>query len=202
MLFENKKGETDKWSLVAMVAIVAVVGMVVMFNGGIKELTGAVPAKVYDVSHGAVVGEAEGTAGICKYVGQDKLICPGMPDANTQLCLETASTVCGADSACVLEVTQECMDSFGSLDVSSAAAGKQADGTCGVAEAWKNTWGNGRISGSREIVFKEKYVNGYSSFIWVEQYYFTGGPHAAVHIWHQNDRMQEPNKMISIELCK
>lgn len=137
MFFENKKGETEKWSLVAMVAIVAVVGMVIMFNGGTKELTGAVPVKVYDVSQSKVIGEVDAAAGVCKYIGQDKLICPGAPNSNVQLCLGTANAACLDDAECILTTTQECVNTFGSLDISSAAAGLQSDGTCRILEVLK-----------------------------------------------------------------
>ncbi|MFC1685639.1 hypothetical protein ACFLZZ_01295 [Nanoarchaeota archaeon] len=134
MLFKNKKGETDKWS-VTIVAIVAIVGLVVMFNGG---LTGNVPAKVYDVSQGNVVGETEGVAGICKYVGQGKIACPGVPRVNAQVCIELASEAFVGDTDGILYMTQACIDELGPIDVSTAEAGLQADGTCGMAQIWSN----------------------------------------------------------------
>jgi len=124
MFFKNKKAEQTAWALVALVAVVAVVGLVNMSSGG---LTGNVPVKVFDISQSAVVGEIDVAAGNCKYLATGNLICPGTPAANTELCLESASTACGEDSTCILDTTQECVNAFGSLDISNVLDGSSCD---------------------------------------------------------------------------
>lgn len=105
----------------------------------------AAPSKVFDISTGAEVGTIYET-GPCKYVGQDKLVCPGTPAQDTKLCLETVIkpinlggnviTWCSGDQACILEATQECLGLLGDVTVPLREGGTPAI----PIAVWEGVW--------------------------------------------------------------
>lgn len=123
MFFKNKRAEVAVWSLVAIVAIVAIAGMVFMANdkSGATGYAAGGTTKIFDTGTGQEIGESLEVGG-CRYIGQNKLLCPAIPAETTKACLGAALASC-EDDMCVLGATQTCVSEIGNTPLNSVIMG-------------------------------------------------------------------------------
>jgi hypothetical protein len=117
-------------AITGIVGIVAIIGLVMMFNGGI---TGAVPAQVYDVNTGQEIAVVDLAEGNCKFLNNGNLVCPGTPKANTELCVSSA-TEAGLTGDALLVSVQDCVTTLSDVNLATHS-GLAPDGSCPMVDA-------------------------------------------------------------------